>query len=145
MTLRAKGTAHNHFVPSTGGPSVGTVKPQKGQIMPALYMIKLNKGVERKNFIKFMVEEVFADIPKGATRAGRVTSLELWRGTNTSLEGFPDTGNQDEFLWIVEGFVSGVGERTLEKIAQYGAKVKDLGNFGEAGVWRSGGGAAGTT
>ena len=105
--------------------------------MPAFYMIRLNKGMEAKTFTKFMVEDVFPDFPKGVTRAGQLETLQLWRGTHSSTEGSP--GNQDIFLWMVDGLVAGVGERYVEKIEQYGARVEGLGNFGEVGLWRSGG------
>jgi hypothetical protein len=102
--------------------------------MPGFYMIKLNKGVEAKPFTKFMVEELFPDISsRGVTRAGQVSFLQLLSHRSTE----PDSGGQDEFLWTVDGMITGtVGADFVEKIEQYGAQVKHLGNFREAGLWR---------
>jgi hypothetical protein len=106
--------------------------------MPGIYMVTLNKGVEAKAFAKFMVEEVFPGIAaRGQTRIGKVNFLQLLRGSNTSLGS--GSGNQDEFLWLVDGNVGGIvgGGGFVEKVEQYGARVKHLGDFSEAGVWRS--------
>jgi len=103
--------------------------------MSGIYMIKLNEGVEAQSFASFMVEEVFPELAaRGVTRVGKVDFLQLWRGSNTGVGS--DGGNQDEFLWLVGGTVNGMVGSVLDKIEQRGARVKHLGGFDQAGLWR---------
>lgn len=109
--------------------------------MSTLYLIKLTNGKKRDAFIKFMFDEVFPieAIAKDEqfSRGGRIESLSLFRGSNSDPSGveFGPGGNQNEFLLIVDGLVSGVGSKRVDQLKAFGADVEDMGNFRNAFSW----------
>jgi len=108
--------------------------------MSNLYLIKLSDIEKRDDFIKFMFEEVFPveaiEKDDRVFRGGRIDGLSLFGGSNSpsGVEGGSD-GNQNEFLLIIEGLVSGAGSARIDQIKAFGAEVENLGNFHNAFNW----------
>jgi hypothetical protein len=103
-----------------------------------VYQIKLPAAQDEGAFIKFMQEEYFPAVHKGATRVGQVTSLEL-------LQGGTDTGaSTREFLWLVgwSGLSSGDvridDESAQKKFKSFKARLKRLGSYREIAAWDEG-------
>ena len=109
--------------------------------MSNLYLIKLSDAEKEDEFVKFMFEEVFpVEAIAGDDsflRGGRIDGLSLLGGSNSAsgVEGGSE-GNQNEFLLIVEGLVSGVGSGRIDQIKAFGAEVEDMGNFHKAFKWK---------
>jgi len=108
--------------------------------MSNLYLIRLSNVEKADEFIKFMFEEIFPieaiAQDDRSLRGGRIDGLSLLGGSNSpsGVEGGSD-GNQNEFLLIVEGLVSGVGSGRIDQIKAFGAEVEDLGSFWNAFNW----------
>ncbi len=41
-----------------------------------------------------------------------------------------------EFLLLVDGWVSGIGSRTMDQIKAFGSEIEDLGDFNEDFNWK---------
>ncbi len=96
-----------------------------------IYEIKLPKKENPDKFAKFMRDEYFPAIHKGATRVGQVTSLLL-------LQGLAETNDSEmphHFFWQV-GW-SGVGggnahtdDRDIQhKLESFNINIKRIGMF----------------
>ncbi len=109
--------------------------------MANLYLIKLTDGKKRHDFIKFMFDEVFPieAIAKDeeVSRIGRIDGLSLFGGSNSDPSGaeFGPKGNQNKFLLVVDGLVSGVRSGTIDQIKAFGADVEEMGDFDNDFSW----------
>lgn len=98
-----------------------------------VYDIRLPKAQSAAAFGKFMRDEYFPAVHKGATRVGQVTELRLLR--------CEPTPTQHKFLWLVgwSGLSQGGprvdDERVNRKLERSGAKVKRLDAWEEIASW----------
>jgi len=100
-----------------------------------IYQIKLPATQDAAAFAKFMRDEYFAAVHKGATRVGKVTSLTL-------LAGGTDTGaSTSEFLWLVgwgglsSGDVRIDDDAVQKKFKSFKPRVKRMGAYREIASW----------
>lgn len=105
-----------------------------------IYQIKLPKKQDVEKFAKFMRDEYFPAVHKGATRIGQVTDLTL-------LERENETEGDDvehEFFWHVgwSGLRSGNARVDDKEIARkfdsFKAEVKRIGSHREVAAWPKG-------
>lgn len=103
-----------------------------------IYQIKLPAKQDAAAFASFMRDEYFPAVHKGATRVGKVMSLQL-------LQGGTDTGaTTHEFLWLVgwSGLSSGDAriddEAIQKKFKTFAPRVKRLGSYKEIAAWEEG-------
>jgi hypothetical protein len=98
-----------------------------------VYDIRLPKEKSPAAFGKFMRDEYFPAIHKGATRVGKVTELRLLRCESTQTK--------HKFLWLVgwSGLSQGGphvdDERVGRKLDRFGATVKRLDAWEEVAAW----------
>jgi hypothetical protein len=105
-----------------------------------IYQIKLPKKQDVEAFVKFMSDEYFPAIHKGATRIGQVTDLTLLEREN-EMEG---DDVEHEFFWHVgwSGLRSGNArvddKEVARKFESIKAKVKRIGSHREVAAWPKG-------
>jgi hypothetical protein len=100
-----------------------------------LVPIRLPEQVPAEDFETFMLEDVFPAIPKGAGRAGQITSLRLFGGNNSG-----PSGNLNDYLWLISGAVNGIpATQQLDRIRSFGAEAPaegvQGGDYREVGRW----------
>ena len=103
-----------------------------------IYQIKLPKKQDAEALVKFMREEYFPAVHKGATRVGKVTDLVL-------LQAEPEGRTKGcEFFWHVgwSGLATG-GDRlddetVARKLESFKARIKRLGFYSEVAAWHEG-------
>jgi hypothetical protein len=100
-----------------------------------IYQIKLPAKQDAEAFSTFMRDEYFPAVHKGATRVGKVMSLQL-------LQGGTDTGAAThEFLWLVgwSGLSSAEAriddDAVQKKFKTFAPRVKRLGFYKEIAGW----------
>jgi len=99
--------------------------------------IKLPRKQDAEAFARFMREEYFPAVHKGATRVGQVLGLRLLARENEV------TGDEvaHEFVWQVEW--SGIhidnvrvdDAAVIRKLETFKADIKRLGSYNEAAAW----------
>jgi hypothetical protein len=98
-----------------------------------VYHIQLPKKQDAEAFVKFMSEEYFPAVHKGATRVGQVTDLRLLQREN-AIEG-EDVDH--EFFWHVGWSGQPTGNAHVDdaevarKFEAFHAEVKRIGPFRE--------------
>ena len=103
-----------------------------------IYQIKLPKKQDAEAFVKFMRQEYFPAVHKGATRVGKVTELVL-------LQAEPEGRTTAcEFFWHVgwSGLTTGRDhlddETVARKLESFKARIKRLGFYSEVAAWHEG-------
>jgi hypothetical protein len=100
-----------------------------------IYQIRLPKKQDAEAFVKFMREEYFPAVHKGATRVGKVTDLVL-------LQAEPEGRAKGcEFFWHVGWSGLATGAIRLDddtvggKLEPFKARIKRLGFYSEVAAW----------
>jgi hypothetical protein len=102
-----------------------------------IYKISLPKAKDAKAFVKFMRDQYFPAVHKGATRIGQVTDLTLLERENE----FEGNDHAREFYWLVgwSGLSGGNArvddEKVLHKFEAFKADIKRIGYFNEMTNW----------
>jgi hypothetical protein len=103
-----------------------------------IYQIRLPKKEDAEAFVKFMHEEYFPAVHKGATRVGQVTDLVLLQAEHEGRT----TGC--EFFWHVgwSGQPSGKPQvddgEVARKLESFKARIKRIGSYREVAAWHKG-------
>lgn len=100
-----------------------------------IYKIKIPATKDPEAFAKFMRDEYFPAVHKGATRVGKILGMRLVQG------GRDEYASSNEFYWLIEwsGLTQGEprvdDEAIAEKFKKLGAKPKRLGLFTDVAAW----------
>ena len=100
-----------------------------------IYRIKLSAKQDAEAFATFMRDEYFPAVHKGATRVGKVTSLQLMQG------GRDDASTDHEFYMLVGWGGLSTGEARIDdeavakKFKAFAPRLKRLGLFREIATW----------
>jgi len=100
-----------------------------------IYQIRLPKRQDAEAFVKFMREEYFTAVHKGATRVGKVTDLVLLqaeaKGRTKGCDFFWHVG----WSGLATGDVRLDDETVAAKLESFKARIKHLGFYSEVAVW----------
>jgi hypothetical protein len=100
-----------------------------------IYQIRLPKRQDAEAFVKFMREEYFPAVHKGATRVGKVTDLVLLqaeaKGRTKGCDFFWHAG----WSGLATGDVRLDDETVAAKLESFKARIKHLGFYSEVAVW----------
>jgi hypothetical protein len=103
-----------------------------------IYQIRLQKKHDTEAFVKFMHEEYFPAVHKGATRVGKVTDLVLLQaepeGRTTGCEFFWHVG----WSGVATGDVRLDDETVARKLESFKTRIKRLGFYSEVAAWHKG-------
>ena len=103
-----------------------------------IYQIRLPKKQDAEAFVKFMHEEYFPAVHKGATRVGQVTDLVLLQakpeGRTTGCEFFWHVG----WSGLSDGEVQVDDEEVTRKFETFKVRTKRLGFYSEVADWHKG-------
>ena len=100
-----------------------------------IYQIRLPKKQDAVAFAKFMREEYFPAVHKGATRVGKVTDLVLLqaeaKGRTKGCDFFWHVG----WSGLATGDVRLDDETVAAKLESFKARIKHLGFYSKVAVW----------
>jgi len=103
-----------------------------------IYQIGLPKKQDAEAFVKFMREEYFPAVHKGATRVGKVTDLVLLqaeaKGRTKGCDFFWHVG----WSGLATGDVRLDDETVAGKLESFKAGIKRLGFYSEVAAWHKG-------
>src|SRR4030095_3216206 len=103
-----------------------------------IYQIRVPKKQDVEAFVKFVREESFPAVHKGATRVGKVTDVVLLQaepeGRTTGCNSF---GTWVGLAWRRAG-VRLDDETVAGKLESFKARIKRLGFYSEVAAWHEG-------